>query len=214
MPETIRKEIQLVPSWKTRLEPEFTETYMLDLKRFLLERKKAGAVIYPSGERIFNAFNSTPFEQVKVVILGQDPYHGPRQAHGLSFSVLPGVATPPSLINIFKEMSADLDIQQPGHGYLQSWAEQGVLLLNSTLTVERGNAGSHQKKGWEQFTDQVVRLLNAERESLVFMLWGAYALKKGSVIDRRRHFGLKRTTSIPAIGTPGFFWLPSFLQGE
>ncbi|MGB2517219.1 MAG: uracil-DNA glycosylase, partial [Pseudomonadales bacterium] len=148
--------IQLHPTWLSRLENEFQQPYMQDLKSFLQQEKQQGKVIFPPGKDIFNALNSTPFEQVKVVILGQDPYHGPKQAHGLSFSVQPGVKIPPSLLNIYKELQRDLGLAMPNNGYLQSWAEQGVLLLNATLTVEQANAGSHQGKGWEHFTDCIV----------------------------------------------------------
>lgn len=201
--ESARK-IDLEPSWKLRLEPEFHQPYMQKLRSFLLQRKRQGAVVYPPGPLIFNAFNSTPFDDVRAVILGQDPYHGPHQAHGLCFSVMPGIAPPPSLVNIFKEIQDDLGLSLSGSGCLQSWAEQGVLLLNSVLTVERGNAGSHQGKGWEQFTDQAVRLLNAEREGLVFLLWGGYALKKGAVIDRRRHLVLSAPHPSPLSAYRGF----------
>jgi uracil-DNA glycosylase len=199
------REVRLEDSWKKRLGPEFSKDYMNDLRNFLLERKRAHAVIYPPGDKIFNALNSTPFERVRVVILGQDPYHGPGQAHGLCFSVPLGVPTPPSLLNIFKEIENDLGIPAPDHGYLKHWAEQGVLLLNAVLTVERGRAGAHQGKGWETFTDQVVRLLNAEGEGLVFLLWGNYALKKGSVIDRNRHLVLAAPHPSPLSANRGFF---------
>jgi len=199
------REIQLEESWKKRLAPEFQCDYMIALRAFLLERKRAGAVIYPPGPRIFNALNSTPFEKVKVVILGQDPYHGPGQAHGLCFSVRMGVPTPPSLLNIYREIESDLGLPPPDHGNLQAWAEQGVLLLNAVLTVERGQAGAHQGKGWEQFTDQVVRLLNAERDGLVFLLWGSYAMKKGAVIDRDRHLVLTAPHPSPLSAHRGFF---------
>jgi uracil-DNA glycosylase len=162
--------VQLNESWLNRLDGEFQQEYMLKLREFLVTRKQHKAVIYPPGPQIFNALNSTPFDKVRVVILGQDPYHGPGQAHGLCFSVQPGVRVPPSLANIYREIHADLGIAPPHHGCLQSWAEQGVLLLNAVLTVERGQAGSHQGKGWEVFTDAVVQLLNDEREGLVFML--------------------------------------------
>lgn len=208
------REIQLESSWKSRLEPEFREPYMRDLREFLLERKRARAIIYPPGKNIFNALNSTPFDQVKVVVLGQDPYHGPGQAHGLCFSVRLGVPTPPSLINIFKEIESDLGIAAPGHGNLQSWAQQGVLLLNSVLTVERGNAGAHQGKGWERFTDQLVRLLNAERDGLVFLLWGSYALKKGAVIDRDRHYVLSAPHPSPLSAHRGFFGCRHFSKAN
>ena len=208
------REIRLEASWKSRLAGEFTKEYMVRLRTFLLERKKAGAVIYPPGDKIFNALDSTPFEQVRVVILGQDPYHGPGQAHGLCFSVRLGVPTPPSLLNIFKEIEQDLGIAAPDHGYLGHWAEQGVLLLNAVLTVERGKAGAHQGKGWESFTDHVVRLLNAEREGLVFMLWGNYALKKGQVIDRDRHLVLSAPHPSPLSANRGFFGCRHFSRAN
>lgn len=208
------REIKLEASWKSRLEPEFNEPYMTELREFLLARKRDRAIIYPPGPYIFNAMNSTPFDDVKVVVLGQDPYHGPGQAHGLCFSVRLGVPTPPSLINIFKEIEADLGIPAPGHGNLQSWAAQGVLLLNSVLTVERGSAGAHQGKGWERFTDQVVRLLNAERDGLVFLLWGSYALKKGAVIDRERHCVLSAPHPSPLSAHRGFFGCGHFSQAN
>jgi len=197
-----------------RLAPEFRQDYMVQLRHFLLERKRAGARIYPPGDRIFNALNSTPFDRVRVIVLGQDPYHGPGQAHGLCFSVRLGVPTPPSLINIFQEIESDLGIAPPDHGCLQSWADQGVLLLNAVLTVERGRAGSHQGKGWERFTDQVVRLLNAERDGLVFMLWGSYALKKGAVIDRRRHCVLTAPHPSPLSAHRGFFGCRHFSKAN
>lgn len=187
---------------------------MRELRAFLIERGRAGAVIYPPGKRIFNALDSTPFDTVRVVVLGQDPYHGPGQAHGLCFSVRLGVPTPPSLINIFKEIHDDLGIAPPDHGCLQPWAERGVLLLNAVLTVERGNAGAHQGKGWERFTDQVVRLLNAERDGLVFLLWGSYALKKGAVIDRRRHRVLTAPHPSPLSAHRGFFGCRHFSQAN
>lgn len=189
---------------------EFDKPYMRDLKQFLLAEKAAGKVIYPQGDRWFNAFNSAPFEQVKVVILGQDPYHGPGQAHGLCFSVLPGVPFPPSLLNIFKELKADLGCEMPASGCLQHWADQGVLLLNATLTVERGKAGSHQGKGWEQFTDRAIQQLNEHREGLVFMLWGSYAQKKGQFIDTSRHLVLKAPHPSPLSAHRGFMGCSHF----
>ena len=177
---------------------------MQRLREFLITRKQHRAVIYPPGPQIFNALNSTPFEQVRVVILGQDPYHGPGQAHGLCFSVLPGVKVPPSLANIYREIQSDLEIVPAHHGCLQSWADQGVLLLNAVLTVERGQAGSHQGKGWETFTDTVVQLLNDETEGLVFMLWGNYAFRKGAVIDQRKHLVLKAPHPSPLSAHRGF----------
>ena len=166
--------IQLESSWKDRLLPEFQKDYMKNLKTFLQEEKKNNKRIYPTGKEYFEALNLTPFERVKVVILGQDPYHGPGQAHGLCFSVLPRVSVPPSLVNIYKELKQDLNIPIAPHGFLKSWAEQGVLLLNNTLTVEAGKAGSHKDKGWEEFTDQIIQLLNQERENLVFSSLGPF----------------------------------------
>ena len=179
-----QKEIRLEESWKKRLAPEFEQDYMKQLKQFLLERKRAGAHIYPPGDKIFNALDSTPFRQVRVVILGQDPYHGPMQAHGLCFSVNPGVPLPPSLVNIFKELEADLGIPPGRSGDLRPWARQGVLLLNTTLTVRAHEAGSHQGRGWERFSDQVIRAVGAKQERVVFMLWGAHARKKAALVDR------------------------------
>ena len=202
--------IQLEKSWLERLEQEFEQPYMHKLREFLMTRKQHRAVIFPPGPQIFNALNSTPFEKVRVVILGQDPYHGPGQAHGLCFSVLPGVRTPPSLANIYREIHSDLGIEQPSHGSLQSWANQGVLLLNAVLTVERGQAGSHQGKGWETFTDAVVQELNNKREGLVFMLWGSYAQKKGAVIDRRKHLVLKAPHPSPLSAYRGFLGCKHF----
>ena len=199
------REVRLDPSWKNRLAGEFEQPYMTALRQFLLERKRLGAVIYPPGELIFNALNSTPFEAVKVVILGQDPYHGPGQAHGLCFSVQRGVAIPPSLVNIYKELASDLGVVPPSGGNLQAWAEQGVLLLNAVLTVERGQPASHQGKGWERFTDRIVGELNAGRRNLVFMLWGSYASRKGAVIDRERHLVLTAPHPSPLSAHRGFF---------
>lgn len=197
--------IQLEPSWKAKLLPEFAKPYMEQLKSFLREQSAAKKTIYPRGSEFFAALNHTPFEKVKVVILGQDPYHGPNQAHGLCFSVKPGVDIPPSLKNIYKEMKTDLGIDQPAHGYLESWADQGVLLLNATLSVEAGRAGSHQNKGWEQFTDAVIDHLNREREGLVFVLWGSYAQKKGQFIDAEKHLVLKGPHPSPLSAHRGFF---------
>jgi len=196
--------VKLEASWKTRVGDWFQRDDMQALSRFLRERKAAGARIYPPLPKIFAAFDATPFDAVKVVILGQDPYHGPGQAHGLCFSVLPGVAVPPSLDNIFKEIQRDLGIARPDHGFLMPWAERGVLLLNSVLTVEDGKPGSHQGKGWEGFTDHVVDTLNREREGLVFLLWGSYAQAKGKVIDTRRHRVLKTTHPSPLSAHRGF----------
>ncbi len=209
-----QREIRLEPSWKSRLEREFAQPYMISLRQFLLERKGNGAVIYPPGEFIFNALNSTPFDAVKVVILGQDPYHGPGQAHGLCFSVQDGVAVPPSLLNIYKELEADLGSDRPAGGNLQNWAEQGVLLLNAVLTVERGRAGAHQGKGWEEFTDRIVSELNNSRDGLVFMLWGSYAMKKGAVIDRSKHLVLTAPHPSPLSAHRGFFGCRHFSKAN
>jgi uracil-DNA glycosylase len=208
------REVRLEPSWKARLESEFEQPYMVALRRFLLERKQAGAVIYPPGPLIFNALDSTPFDAVKVVILGQDPYHGPGQAHGLCFSVQEGVALPPSLLNIFREIQEDLGCAPPASGNLQAWAEQGVLLLNAVLTVERGRAGAHQGKGWERFTDRIVQELNESREGLVFMLWGSYAMKKGAHIDRGRHLVLTAPHPSPLSAHRGFFGCRHFSRAN
>ncbi len=187
---------------------------MQQLGEFLRQRKQARAVIYPPGGEIFAALNSTPFEQVKAVILGQDPYHGPGQAHGLCFSVKPGVAVPPSLLNIYKELHTDIGFDIPGHGYLMPWAEQGVLLLNAVLTVERGRAGAHQGKGWERFTDAVIQRLNAEREGLVFLLWGSYAQKKAAFVDRNKHRVLSAVHPSPLSAHRGFFGCRHFSQAN
>jgi uracil-DNA glycosylase len=208
------REIRLEPSWKARLENEFSLPYMAALRAFLLERKRAGAVVFPPGSLIFNALDSTPFERVKVVILGQDPYHGPGQAHGLCFSVRDGVAPPPSLVNIFRELTEDVGCPPPSSGDLRPWAEQGVLLLNAVLTVERGRAGAHQGKGWERFTDRIVAELNDGRDGLVFMLWGSYALKKGAVIDRRRHLVLSAPHPSPLSAHRGFFGCRHFSKAN
>jgi len=198
-------EIKLDPEWRAVLGAEFEKGYMQTLREFLIQRREQGAVIYPPGSQWFSAFNATPFDQVRVVILGQDPYHGPSQAHGLCFSVLPDVKVPPSLANIYKEIASDLSIQPPNHGCLITWAQQGVLLLNATLTVESGSAGAHQGKGWEQFTDQVIRTINDQREGVVFMLWGSFAQKKGAMIDQSRHLVLKSVHPSPLSAYRGFF---------
>lgn len=196
--------IKIDDTWKNVLADEFVADYMRDLRAFLKTEIDSGKVIYPTPGEWFAAFNHTPFDQVKVVILGQDPYHGPGQAHGLCFSVKPGVRPPPSLLNIYKELKADLGISPPGHGYLMSWADQGVLLLNAVLTVRDGQAASHQQKGWERFTDKVVHLLNDKRENLVFLLWGSYAQKKGAFIDRKKHLVLESAHPSPLSASRGF----------
>ncbi|WP_313644182.1 uracil-DNA glycosylase [Stenotrophomonas sp.] len=205
-------QIQLEPSWKSRIGDWLLRPEMRELSAFLRKRKAAGAHVFPPGPEIFAAFNATPFEQVKVVVLGQDPYHGYGQAHGLSFSVMPGVPVPPSLLNIYKEIEADLAIPRPDHGCLLPWAHQGVLLLNAVLTVEEGKAGAHQGRGWEGFTDHVVDVLNREREGLVFLLWGAYAQQKGKVIDTRRHRVLKAPHPSPLSAHRGFLGCRHFSQ--
>ena len=196
--------IKLEPSWKQHVGDWLAQPEMQSLSAFLRERKAAGARIYPPGPQIFAAFEATPFDAVKVVMLGQDPYHGPGQAHGLCFSVLPGVPVPPSLLNIYKEIQADLGIAPPDHGCLLPWARQGVLLLNAVLTVEDGRAGAHQGKGWEGFTDHVIQTLSREREGLVFLLWGAYAQAKGKIIDTRRHRVLRAPHPSPLSAHRGF----------
>lgn len=199
------REIGLEPSWLERLAGEFEQDYMRHLRAFLQEEKKAGKRIFPPGNEIFNAFARTPLDRVKVVILGQDPYHGEGQAHGLCFSVRPGVAVPPSLKNIYKELNAELGIPIPAHGFLEAWANRGVLLLNSVLSVECARAASHQGKGWETFTDRVIEVINREREGVVFLLWGSYAQRKGAMIDSARHCVLKAPHPSPLSAHRGFF---------
>jgi uracil-DNA glycosylase len=196
--------VKLEPSWKARIGDYLERPEMQALSAFLRAEKQAGKVIYPPGPDIFAAFDHAPFETVRVVILGQDPYHGPNQAHGLCFSVRPGVQTPPSLQNIFKEIQRDLGIAPPDHGCLTPWADQAVLLLNAVLTVERGIANSHQGKGWEGFTDAAIDALNREREGIVFLLWGSYAQKKGQLIDTRKHRVLKSVHPSPLSAHRGF----------
>ena len=196
--------IQLDDSWLGELQGEFEQPYMQQLRSFLQQEKAAGKTIFPPGPQVFNALNSTALDQVRVVIIGQDPYHGPGQAHGLSFSVPPGVRTPPSLQNIFKEIHRDLGFPIPPHGCLQSWAEQGVLLLNAVLTVEQAQAGSHAKRGWERFTSRVIEIINARREHCVFLLWGSYAQRKGEQIDRQRHCVLTSVHPSPLSAHRGF----------
>ena len=189
--------------WKAVLQPEFEKEYFRTLKQFLLEEKKHH-VVYPPGPKIFAAFDHTPFSEVKVVILGQDPYHGPDQAHGLSFSVAPGVPKPPSLINMFKEIRDDLGYPIPGSGNLEKWADQGVLLLNATLTVRAHTPGSHQKQGWEQFTDAVIKTISERKEGVVFLLWVAYVQAKEALIDTTKHHILKAPHPSPLSASRGF----------
>lgn len=204
--------IRIEKSWKKYLSDEFHKDYMKSLRQFLANELEDKKIIYPHGGEIFSAFDLTPFDQTKVVIIGQDPYHGPGQAHGLCFSVKPGIKTPPSLVNIYKELKNDLDITPPTHGYLDDWAKQGVLLLNSVLTVEKGLAGSHRNKGWEIFTDKIIEVLNAEKENLVFILWGSPAQKKGAKIDEKKHLVLKSVHPSPLSAHRGFFGNKHFSQ--
>ena len=197
-------DIRLHESWKAPLLPEFQADYMARLRAFLVAEKAAGKQIYPKSSEWFRALDLTPLEQVRVVILGQDPYHGPGQAHGLCFSVKPGVTPPPSLGNIYKELHADLGLPRPTHGFLEHWAQQGVLLLNSVLTVEMAKAASHQKRGWEQFTDAVIRLVNAKDTPVVFLLWGAYAQKKAAFVDSTKHLVLTAAHPSPLSAHNGF----------
>jgi uracil-DNA glycosylase len=196
---------KLEASWKAALANEFQQPYFKALKEFLVQEREAGRTFYPPGKLIFNALDTTPFDQVKVVILGQDPYHGPGQAHGLSFSVPDGVPPPPSLVNIFKELRDDLGVPIPQSGNLERWARQGVLLLNATLTVRAHQAASHQGKGWETFTDAIIQALNDQREHLVFILWGRYAREKGRIINRERHLVLTSAHPSPLSAANGFF---------
>ena len=200
--------------WQRQLDDELKKDYMRSLQEFLAAGQQQGAVIYPPQSQWFAALNSTAFDQVKVVILGQDPYHGPGQAHGLCFSVLPNVKVPPSLANIYKELKSDLGIEPPDHGCLTSWAEQGVLLLNATLTVEQGQAGSHQGKGWETFTDRIINKINDQRQGVIFMLWGSYAQKKASMIDAERHLVLQSVHPSPLSAYRGFFGCGHFSQAN
>lgn len=206
------RKVNLDPSWLSKLSGEFEKPYMDELRDFLIAEKKAGKEIYPAGDDIFSALNNTPFDKIKVVIFGQDPYHGPDQAHGLCFSVRPGVPVPPSLINIYKEMNSDLGFQPVRHGYLMSWAKQGVLLLNSVLTVEKNRAASHRGRGWESFTDRIARLIDIEHDGAAFILWGSYAQKKGSFIDRNKHLVINAPHPSPLSAYRGFFGSRPFSQ--
>lgn len=208
------KEINIDPSWKQVLEDEFAKPYMDELRAFLKEQIKAKKIVYPKPSEFFAAFNATPLDDVKVVILGQDPYHGPGQAHGLSFSVQPGVPAPPSLVNIYKELKGDLGIEPAKHGYLKSWADQGVLLLNSVLTVESEKPASHKNRGWEKFTDKVIQVLNDSNSPKVFFLWGAYAQKKGEIIDRKKHYVIESVHPSPLSAMRGFFGTKPFSKAN
>lgn len=200
---------QIEESWKAVLSEEFNKPYFHNLKTFLVDERQKHTV-YPAGINIFNAFAHTPFNKVKVVILGQDPYHGPGQAHGLCFSVPEGIAQPPSLVNIFKEIKTDLGFDIPKSGNLESWANQGVLLLNATLTVRANQAGSHQKKGWEQFTDTVIKTISEQKTGIVFLLWGRFAQDKAQLIDASKHYILKAAHPSPLSAYNGFFGCKHF----
>jgi uracil-DNA glycosylase len=202
------------PSWQAVLATEFDAPYMQALKKFLRAEKDDHKIIYPHSPDWFHALEATPLDNVKVVILGQDPYHQAGQAHGLCFSVLPGIKTPPSLVNIYKELESNLGILPANHGYLESWAKQGVLLLNAVLTVEDSKANAHQGKGWEQFTDKIIETVNAECDQVVFLLWGSYAQKKGAMIDTERHCVLKAPHPSPLSAYRGFFGCQHFSQAN
>ena len=207
-------DVKIGESWKAPLAAEFTSPYMAELKAFLLEQKQEGRRIFPRGAEYFRALDLTPLDEVRVVILGQDPYHGEGQAHGLCFSVQPGVRIPPSLVNIYKEMQEDLGIPPARHGFLEHWARQGVLLLNSVLTVEMGRAASHQGRGWERFTDAVIRAVNEQEKPVVFILWGSYAQKKAAFVDRSRHLVLRSPHPSPLSAHNGFFGTRPFSKAN
>jgi uracil-DNA glycosylase len=204
---------QIEESWKKILKDEFDSQYFIELKEFLIEEKNK-YIIYPPGKLIFNAFNKTPFENVKVVLLGQDPYHGKGQAHGLCFSIPRGTPLPPSLVNIFKELTDDLNVPFPAHGNLEKWAAQGVFLLNATLTVRASQAGSHQNKGWEIFTDSVIKKISEKRAGIVFLLWGKYAQAKEVLIDTNKHYILKAAHPSPYSADYGFFGCKHFSKSN
>jgi uracil-DNA glycosylase len=206
--------VKLHPSWLGPLGRQFDQPYMAELKRFLVAERDAGKRIFPAGSNWFRALDLTPLDEVKVVILGQDPYHGPGQAHGLCFSVPNGVRPPPSLVNIYKELESDLGIARPAHGFLEHWARQGVLLLNSVLTVEMGLAASHRDRGWERFTDAVIAEVNAKPEPVVFMLWGSYAQKKAAFVDTSRHLVLKAPHPSPLSAHSGFLGCRHFSKAN
>ncbi|WP_413558844.1 uracil-DNA glycosylase [Bdellovibrio sp. HCB209] len=207
-------EFKLDPSWNKKLQGEFEKDSMKNLKIFLQKESKAGKTIYPRGDEYFAALNLTPLDKVKVVIVGQDPYHGPGQAHGLCFSVREGVRFPPSLLNIFKELKTDVGVEIPKSGSLTKWAEHGVLLLNAVLTVEDGKAAAHAGKGWEEFTDKIIHVLNEEKENIVFVLWGSYAQKKGAFIDRKKHCVIESVHPSPLSAHRGFFGTKPFSKAN
>jgi len=208
------RDIKLDPSWLEPLRSEFEQPYMAELKRFLMAERERGKQIFPRASEWFRALDLTPLDAVRVVILGQDPYHGPGQAHGLCFSVKDGVRPPPSLVNIYKELESDLGIAPRRHGFLEHWAKQGVLLLNSVLTVEMGLAASHRDRGWERFTDRIVEQVNAKPEPVVFMLWGSYAQKKAAMVDTSRHLVLKAAHPSPLSAHSGFFGCRHFSKAN
>lgn len=210
----MESKIKLHPSWLDPLQGEFAQDYMAHLKHFLLSERDAGKRIFPAGSNWFRALDLTPLDEVRVVILGQDPYHGPGQAHGLCFSVPDGVRPPPSLVNIYKELESDLGVRPVKHGFLEHWAKQGVLLLNSVLTVEMGLAASHRDRGWERFTDAVIRLVNEKQDPVVFMLWGSYAQKKASFVDQSRHLVLKAPHPSPLSAHSGFLGCKHFSKAN
>jgi uracil-DNA glycosylase len=207
-------EIKLHPSWLQPLRDEFAEPYMVDLKRFLVAERQRGRTIFPKGCEWFRALDLTPLQKVRVVILGQDPYHGEGQAHGLCFSVQRGVRPPPSLVNIYKELQSDVGLQPQRNGNLEHWAKQGVLLLNSVLTVEMGRAASHRDRGWERFTDRIIREVNSKTEPVVFMLWGSYAQKKAAFVDTSKHLVLKAAHPSPLSAHSGFFGCRHFSKAN
>ena len=207
-------DVKIGESWKAPLAAEFSSPYMAELKAFLMEQRQEGRRIFPKGAEYFRALDLTPLDEVRVVILGQDPYHGEGQAHGLCFSVQPGVRTPPSLVNIYKEMQSDLGIAPARHGFLEHWAKQGVLLLNSVLTVEMGRAASPQGRGWERFTDAVIRAVNEQEKPVVFILWGSYAQKKAAFVDKSRHLVLRSPHPSPLSAHNGFFGTKPFSQAN
>ncbi|HEY8191433.1 MAG TPA: uracil-DNA glycosylase [Alphaproteobacteria bacterium] len=206
--------VKLDPGWMNVIGGEFDQPYMKALKEFLQQEKTTGHIVYPKGDDIFNALNITPFDKVEVVILGQDPYHGADQAHGLAFSVRAGIKPPPSLVNIYKEIQSEFGVEMPRKGDLTGWARQGVLLLNATLTVQAERAGSHQGRGWEQFTDAVIRALNDRGDHIVFMLWGSYAQKKGAFIDRKEHLVLEAPHPSPLSAHRGFLGCGHFKKAN
>ncbi len=214
MTDRVMDDIPLADAWHAALADEFKASYMHKLAAFLAAEVQAGKTIYPPRESYFHALNLTPPSAVKVVIIGQDPYHGVGQAHGLSFSVQPGMDVPPSLRNMYKELEDDLGVTHPGHGFLEGWAHEGVLMLNAVLSVEAHKAGSHQKKGWEKFTDRIIEVLNSQQDGLVFILWGGHAQKKGAGIDRTRHLVLEGPHPSPLSSYRGFFGCKHFSKAN